>query len=475
MSRILEEVVGASGIKVTNRIVGFLGIIIYTGLVSSSELGQYFLFIGILGVLTTVTVSGLGSATFREISRVKDPDETFTAVLILILILLVCLTVVIIPFGTAIDNFVGRDITIVLLLALPLEALSIILGVVLRGEEKIIFNELIWLASRIIQFCFAVTAIQTGESAFTAVLIAYLIGRAVRVSISYVFIDASLSGVPPLKEFRSLAHGWRYLSVMRWGNFGQQWVDTLLIGFFLAPASVAVYEVVWRLSSLGLFVLNISSGVLFPRLTKWSERGNSEKFNWYSRRAYLYAAMPFVPLALGSIVVGESLLRLLYGSEYVSGYIALVLLLFGRLFQSTDSVSNKILMATDNDRVIATITVAVIVVNLVSNGYLIPRYGLAGAATGTGVAFLFGAVIKSWLSVKFTDVSIPLRDFAMVLISGFFMFTVVYLASLQFSEIRWLQLTVLITIGGTVFCTVTAILSRAVSIDVRAIFLAYVK
>ncbi|MXR50425.1 oligosaccharide flippase family protein [Halovenus sp. WSH3] len=475
MSRILEEVVGASGIKLTNRIVGFVGIIIYTRLVSSIELGQYFLFIGILGVLTTVTVSGLGSATFREISRVDDPDETFTAVLILILILLICLTLMIIPFGTVIDNFIGRDITNALILTLPLEALSIILGIVLRGEEKIIPNEIIWLFSRIMQFCFAVIAIQAGESAFTVVIVAYFIGRAVRVSISYVFIDVSLSGVPPLEEFRSLVHGWRYLSVMRWGNFGQQWVDTLLIGFFLAPASVAVYEVIWRLSSLGLFVLNISSGVLFPRLVKWIERGNSEKFNWYSRRAYLYATMPFVPLALGSVVVGESLLGLLYGSEYASGYIALVLLLFGRSFQSIDSVSNKILMATDNDRVIAIITVAVIVVNLVSNSYLIPRYGLAGAATGTGVAFLCGAVIKSWLSVKSTGVSVPLRDFAMVLISGFFMSTIVYLISLQFSEIRWLQLLVLITIGGTIFCTITAILSRAVSNDVREIFSEYAK
>ena len=84
----------------------------------------------------------------------------------------------------------------------------------------------------------------------------------------------------------------------------------------------------------------------------------------------------------------REILTILYGSEYTGGYMALIVLSFGISMNDFAGTSANILVAGGRTKLNLTCEVLAAVTNVILNIILIPRYGIVGAAIGTGVSFM---------------------------------------------------------------------------------------
>jgi O-antigen/teichoic acid export membrane protein len=175
-------------------------------------------------------------------------------------------------------------------------------------------------------------------------------------------------------------------------------VDALLLGWFI-PRSELV-----SLADLGLYticlltitrLMEIQRSIqtaFFSRVANEAPERAVETTNTVYRRSYLVYLLLSVLLIAG----GWPVLRL-YGPEYPAAWGVLSLLVLGTITLRGNS-GVLMLYFSSVDRSVYTVHAhqITLAVNLLLNMLLIPRWGLPGAALGTGVAFGAGKLYLLW-------------------------------------------------------------------------------
>jgi O-antigen/teichoic acid export membrane protein len=164
----------------------------------------------------------------------------------------------------------------------------------------------------------------------------------------------------------------------------------LLLDAFGNDASVGTYAVASRIGDMLMFIPNTVSGIVLARLSASPDR------------AFRYAETVRFAKSLTGLVAGVALLVALagpwaipfvFGREYSSSYLPLVVLLPGLIFLTTELVLAQNLAAAGVPRAVVGLWFLVAVLSIVLGLFLVPRLGPAGvalSATATYGVLLFG-------------------------------------------------------------------------------------
>lgn len=99
-------------------------------------------------------------------------------------------------------------------------------------------------------------------------------------------------------------------------------IDELMLGVIATPGAAGIYSAAKRLVNP---VSIIGFGIKRPMLVSMSQYSNvSEELMSDVSRLGSYASILGIPVIFGGIVVGDSLLEFLYGTEYVEGYLSVI-------------------------------------------------------------------------------------------------------------------------------------------------------
>jgi O-antigen/teichoic acid export membrane protein len=93
-----------------------------------------------------------------------------------------------------------------------------------------------------------------------------------------------------------------------------------------------------------------------------------------------------LPFVIGGILIAPQLLTAIFGESYAYAATALRLLMISLFFLSLHGASRNFFLATERLGVETMIVASGVIVNIVLNLILIPRYGLNGAAFATAAA-----------------------------------------------------------------------------------------
>lgn len=161
--------------------------------------------------------------------------------------------------------------------------------------------------------------------------------------------------------------------------------DVLAIGALLGPSEAGVFSVAARVSELtafGLFAINAIAG---PMISEFHHGGRKTEL----RRTMTLAArgsLGFTLLAGGGLaLLGEWILGL-FGEAFRSGYTPLLILLCGQLANSACGSVALLMTMTGGQNQALAIVGAGAALNLALNLWLVPRYGIAGAAVATATS-----------------------------------------------------------------------------------------
>ncbi len=158
--------------------------------------------------------------------------------------------------------------------------------------------------------------------------------------------------------------------------------DIIILNLFVGPDQLAIYYALIKTTSLISFVLFAVSASFGPMFAELQASGRNAELPGLLRTAILCTFWPTLAGAIGILVIGMPLLSL-FGSEFVIGYPAMFVLVFGLLVRaSTGPIEIMLTMLGHQNLVAVTLAVAM-AVNIVLNLLLIPPYGLMGAAIAT--------------------------------------------------------------------------------------------
>lgn len=180
-------------------------------------------------------------------------------------------------------------------------------------------------------------------------------------------------------------------------------VDAIMLGALRSPEVVGIYRVATRganLITLVLFAVNAALAPMVARLYLANEKERLQRLVTRSARAITLFSLP---VALGMILFGRWFL-MLFGQEFADAGAALAILSLGRLINATMGPVSLLLVMTNHERYASIGIGFSVVLNVLLNWFLVPRYGVEGAAIATAASGALRNILLAILVVKCTGI-----------------------------------------------------------------------
>src|SRR3989344_1016892 len=180
------------------------------------------------------------------------------------------------------------------------------------------------------------------------------------------------------------------------------WTDTLMIGYFKNSIEVGIYNAalptahVMTIIPAGIFSLSI------PIMTDlYAQKQKNEFINVYqTANKWVYYFMVYLLIIF--TIFSKEILNILFGSEYVTGSLTLIAGAIGYFIYSNGS-GDCILKVIGKTKYIMINTLISTTLNIILNYFLIPRYGMLGAAAASTISlgvWTFLGFIESYYITK---------------------------------------------------------------------------
>jgi O-antigen/teichoic acid export membrane protein len=163
-------------------------------------------------------------------------------------------------------------------------------------------------------------------------------------------------------------------------------VDQLILYRLVGNAEVGAYSAVVKLTEFLSFIPVAFSTVIFPFMCE-SYNSSREKFVFVCRRSFKYMAIIIIPVAIGTSILAEPIINLVYGTKFHGSAATLAVLIWSQIFVFMGCVNGNMLIIMNLQKILFSLTLVAAVTNIFLNLWLIPTYSGLGAAIATVLSY----------------------------------------------------------------------------------------
>jgi O-antigen/teichoic acid export membrane protein len=166
----------------------------------------------------------------------------------------------------------------------------------------------------------------------------------------------------------------------------------LLIGYFLSPSDVGIYQVAAQVSILSSVILTGFTAIFVPMIPGLHQAGQMSQLNELFKVGTKWGLYISLPLLVIVVLLPRQVLGIVYGQGYVSGLWPLVILTFAQLINTGTGAVGYLLMMTHHQNRLLILSGVSFLISLLLGLWLIPLWGIIGGAVasacGLSVFFL---------------------------------------------------------------------------------------
>jgi len=180
-------------------------------------------------------------------------------------------------------------------------------------------------------------------------------------------------------------------------------LNIFLVGHFLDPKSVGIFNSAAQIALLISFLLVSINQVFSPKIAKYyAEKDINSIQQYYSKINY---TMMFVSVIIIVVIMlfGKLILSI-FGDEYVSAYNILIVLSIGQLINGITGPCGVILTVTGNAIFNVYINIFMMILITILDLYFIPRFGMIGAAIVSSLSVSITNILKVIIMYKKTGI-----------------------------------------------------------------------
>ena len=413
---IKKTVVSVFGANIFTSAASITGIIYFSRTMGADVLGTYFLFISVLGLIGFLANLGLPSAVEKRISEKQPSDEILTTALVMETLLLVPFLIVIIIFSGQLSEYLGAEVSILLVIALVVQQFGTILRNALEGELRVqngawyqSLQKSSWLL-----FAFLISSQNLASEPLILSHIASLILMSITVIVT---MDTGL-GKPKISHMKSLFDFSKYSILGAAGGKLYNWGDVLILGFFVSSSAIGAYEIAWRVSQSVMLLAQSIRRTIYPQISAWDSKDEYVQIKQLVSDAILPSAYISIPAFFGALLYSRYILELVFTPEAGVASMALIILMAEKIVRSIHMTISPVIMALNRPDLIVIPVAIASVSNLTLNFPLIWKFGISGAALGTGIASILGAIAYIHQLGSLIELDIPWNGLLWCVISS---------------------------------------------------------
>lgn len=175
-------------------------------------------------------------------------------------------------------------------------------------------------------------------------------------------------------------------------------VDLFMLGTLRGAESAGIYSVAAKAAELvGVFLITANS-VLAPKFARLYRNRDLDSLQRLVSKASMWIAALTLPVALTMVLAARPLITHLYGADFAQGADALRVLAIGQAFNVAAGPTGMLLNMTGHERLSAMGVGLSMLLNIVLNAALVPRYDALGAAVATTISVMtWNVLLLYWV------------------------------------------------------------------------------
>lgn len=403
-NHLLRGATSSFALKIISTSIALITNILLARLMGKEGLGVYVYALTWVDLLRIPATLGLNQLIVREIAIYKAKElwnefhglVQWSSKLILCFSTFLAISAMIISILTGTEN--NLEITYAIAIALfllPIKALTIARTSILQGLEQIVKSQLPeYLLAPCLSLVFLGLAFFWADHTLPVnyALISRVLAFYIAFYVGSRWLTKSLPDAVKQSEPKLKIRYWLKSSIPLMFLEGilvvHNQTDLLMLGAIRGPEAVGIYSVLSRGVMLIVFVLGAVNTTLSPSIAKLFALGETAKLqNIIARSARIVL---FVSVAIGLLfILGGHHFLLLFGKDFYEGRTALNILAVAKMLGATTTTASFLLTMTGHERHIVKSATVSTLANIILNSLLIPKWGIEGAATATGISSVF--------------------------------------------------------------------------------------
>jgi O-antigen/teichoic acid export membrane protein len=406
---------GGAGV---GRGIHTLGQIVIARLLGPEAFGLYAVGWTILRILSNVAQCGLSNGVIRYASMFKDSDQSKLKGVLLQSLGLTALASITVGGALFLSApwlastiFQKPELELVLRafsIGIPLMALLVVAAAGTRASQRMQYSVYAHdLAQPCANLLLVVLFYLLGWRLLGAVAAEVLsIGLGLALALYYLgklfpsFVSKAIKPSFITKELLSFS-----LPLLFVGFFGNlvMWTDILMIGYFRPAADAGIYRAAAQISVLFVLILWAFNSIFAPMIAELYYKRDLKMAHQLFKISTKWVTCLSLPPFLVIAFAPHELMGVLFGKDYITGALALVVLSSAQLFNAATGPVGSVLVMAGHQNVWLVNTVVAALVNIALNVIFIPHMGILGAAIATAASvvllFLLG-LIEAWVLLK---------------------------------------------------------------------------
>ncbi|HMO71081.1 MAG TPA: polysaccharide biosynthesis C-terminal domain-containing protein [Paracoccaceae bacterium] len=396
--------VGLIGVKAANAVLGILTVVLFARWMGAGEYGLYVFAITLVQFVAVPLHFGLPTLLVRETAVLVQAGNLslLRGLLRWSYGLILAGTAVVLALGLAALALFGGEggivgltgngpIVVMAALTVPLIALNKLTLGVLNGLRRTVASRvpdglvrpgLVLLLGAVAMWVGWLDATSMVGFYLAAAFLAALVGLAM----TQRALPREIGAAPATYAGRAWLTSLLPLTAIAAVQMLKNQTDIVMLGLLSADiAEVAQYKVAAQLATLPLILQTVANAILAPRIAAAHAAGNLSALNAQVTRVTRWVAGGTVAFLLPLVLFGNWLIPAVFGADYASAFIPLVLLALGIAFTSASGATTTLLNMCGLESRTARLATWSALANVVLNLALIPLLGAAGAALATAI------------------------------------------------------------------------------------------
>jgi len=376
--------------KILRILISFLVTVLVIRYLGPEQFGLLSYAISFFGLFSAISVLGLESISIRELVKYPGKRDNILGSVFLLRLVGGIVTVILIALTLFISNE-STDISI-LILIISTSAIFQSFSVVdyyFRAEVKAKYSVYVMMASVLFTSSLKILII---------ILEAPLIYFAIAFSVEFLITAAGFLTVYKNNSLKII--NWKFQKELALSLLKDSWplilsglvvsvymkIDQVMIKNMLNSEEVGYYAAAVRLSEAWYFIPIALTNSLFPAIINAKEIGKNFYFNRI-QKLYDILAWIAISIAVPVSIFSSDIINILYGSEFKSAAPVLTIYIWAGVAVFLGVASGQYLITENFTKLSFFRAFIGMVINVILNLVLIPKYGIVGAAVATLISY----------------------------------------------------------------------------------------
>jgi len=435
LSRIFKNAVSLLTAEVVRKLVAFLFITFVIRYLPMADFGIYTLIITFIMFAGFFANFGIETVIIRDVAKDRSNAKAIlsNAVLVLLSIALVCwilMSLIAMQLGYALMT---RNLIVLAGSVLVFEALIQSFGAIAKAYERMEIVAGISGTVSIVSSLFGIALLKLGFG-LTSLIWLKVISTIINALCLVTAVNVKFFGFKFSFNHRLAADVIKQafpIAMLMACTIILKKIDIIMLSKMKGIEDVAIYGVPVRFTDFLTVCTGCVLGALFPFLSVQSQKSEEQFKKTYDKSLSLFVVMGLGITLMVSLFAGKFIM-LLFGSQYAQSVLPLRILLWGFFFGLVAGPIGTILIIQKNKLYqVLFYTALIVIVNIVLNLYLIPKYGVVGASISTLLCAVLVFIMKFLMSKQIFGalVNLPLVFWRPLLAASVSAVTIWYMRS----------------------------------------------